>query len=84
MKKLIIIGLTALFILGLAMGCSNDSAVNDAKAYVSFQEGGLSKALSTEVSVPGADTLYWSYDATKTDGGNSYGATAACLFRLRR
>lgn len=75
MKKLIIIGLTALFILGLAMGCSNDSAVNDAKAYVSFQEGGLSKALSTEVSVPGADTLYWSYDATKIDGGNSYGAT---------
>ena len=76
MKKLIIIGLTALLILGMSMGCSNNTATNDAKAYVSFQEGGLSKALSTEVSVPGADTLYWSYDATKTDGGNSYGATA--------
>lgn len=74
MKRLFIIGLSAFLIIALIAGCSNQPNANDAKAYVSFQEGSLAKALSTDVSVPAASDLYWSYDAAKTDGGNSYGA----------
>lgn len=75
MKKFTAILMMVLMIVGLFVSCNNNTPVIDETVSVIFDES-IERSLTASLETFNKAKLYWTYTASKNDGGLSSGATS--------
>lgn len=76
MKKLTIVALSVILMIGLFVSCSNEVQQQEPTAYITFDGDGSRAISSTNQELPGVSELHWKYTAVKQDGGLKTGETS--------